>query len=69
MEINIKFNEKIYPLQAIKLAIKDFEHLAKFNLKKDKNYITLTLSQIQPDVKKTIKDEFSNYVLACINKV
>jgi len=43
--------------------------LAKFQVKNTKDYIIVVLSQIQPDIKKTIKDEFSNYVLANVKNV
>lgn len=61
--ILINFDKKLYPLKAIKLAIKEYQKLANFNLVQNKKYIQVELKNIDKDVKEIIKDEFCNYVL------
>jgi hypothetical protein len=59
----INFNPKIYKISCIKKAIKDYSHLAKFDLKQTKKYIKVIISDIEPEFKDKIADEFCNYVL------
>jgi len=61
--ILINFNKRLYPLKGIKLAMKEYQNLANFNLRQKGNYIQVELKNIDKDVKKLIKDEFCNYVL------
>ncbi len=62
--MQIKFNKKIYSLKAIKLAIKDYQGLADFNLEKKGEYILVKLTKIDKEYKGIIKDEFCNYILS-----
>ena len=62
------FNKKIYSFKVIKLAIKDYQKLADFNLKQDKNYIQVEIKNINKEFKKIIKEEFCNYVLGLEKK-
>ena len=62
--ININFNKNLYQLKAIKAAIKEYQELADFNLKKKRDYIQVELKNIDRDLKGIIKDEFCNYVLS-----
>ncbi len=61
--MKIKFNKKIYSLKAIKLAIKDYQKLADFNLEQKGEYIQVELTKIDKNFKEIIKEEFCNYVL------
>lgn len=64
---SVKFNKKIYPLNAIKAAIKSYKNLAKFTFKQDKKYLQVILGGVtDEDLKPIIKDEFCNYVLSLI---
>lgn len=60
----IRFNKEIYSEQAIKKAIKDYAHLANFTFNRNKNYSLVKVKDIQPEIKKSFQDEFSNYVLS-----
>ena len=62
-KILINFNKKIYPLKAVKLAIKEYQKLANFILREKKSYLQVELRDIDKDVVKIIKDEFCNHVL------
>ncbi len=59
----IKFSKKIYKLNAIKSAIKQYQELADFSFEKKDDYIFVKLKKIDKDIEKIIKDEFCNYVL------
>jgi hypothetical protein len=61
--IKISFNKDLYPLKAIKAAIKEYQELADFSLKKKEGYIQVELKNINKGFKPIIKDEFCNYVL------
>ena len=61
--MKIRFDNKIYSLKAIKLAIKDYQGLADFNLDQKKEYTQVELTKINKEFKKIIKEEFCNYVL------
>jgi len=60
----IKFNKKIYRQSALKKAIKNFQRLADFSLKYQGDYFLIKIEKINPETKKTIKDEFLNHVLS-----
>lgn len=64
----LKFNTKIYKKPAIQKAISDHSHLAKFQLKDNKNYIKVKIENIDPGVKDIIADEFANYCLGMTKK-
>lgn len=59
----IKFNKKIYKARAVKLAIKEYQKLADFNLRQKGEHLEVRLTKIDKDLKGIIKDEFCNYVL------
>lgn len=63
----IKFNRRIYKIKAIKSAIKEFKKLADFSLSQKENYIYVSLTNIDKDIKNIIKDEFCNFVLFHMN--
>jgi hypothetical protein len=66
MEV-IKFNKKIYNLEAVKKAIEEFKDLAEFKVKDLDNYIEVEIDKIDNEVKDVLKDEFSNYVLGLMS--
>ena len=66
--ISIAFNKDFYNLRAIKKAIQDYQGLADFEISQNKKAITVELKEIKPEVKKNIRDEFSNYVLALMKQ-
>ena len=61
--ILINFDKRLYNLKAIKLAIKEYQKLANFNLRQKKNYIQVELKNIDKEVRQIIRDEFCNYVI------
>jgi len=66
MEV-IKFNKKIYSLEAVENAIEEYKHLAEFEIKELNDYIEVKIDKIDPEVKNVLKDEFSNYVLGLMS--
>ncbi len=66
MEV-IKFNNKIYKLEAIKRALEEYKSLAKFSLKENDDYIEVEIDEIDQEVKNVLKDEFANYVLGLMS--
>ncbi len=62
----IKFNKKIYKLNAIKSAEKQYKELADFSLEKKGDYFFVKLKNIDKNVEGVIRDEFCNYVLGLI---
>lgn len=59
----INFNKKLYTLKAVRSAIKEYQNLADFNMRRRGSYVQIELKNIDKDVNKIIKDEFRNYVL------
>ncbi|MCX6745855.1 MAG: HxsD-like protein [Candidatus Parcubacteria bacterium] len=66
MEV-IKFNKKIYSLEAVKKAIEEFKSLAEFKIKDLDKYIEVEIDKIDNEYKGILKDEFSNYVLGLMS--
>lgn len=66
--ISIAFNKDFYNLRAIKKAIQAYQGLADFEISQNKKAITVELKETKPEVKKNIRDEFSNYVLALMKQ-
>lgn len=60
----IKFSKKIYNKKAIEMSMADFSELASFSMKKADNYFIVSIDDINKDFLTSIKNEFSNYVLA-----
>ena len=66
--ISIAFNKDFYNLRVIKKAIQAYRGLAGFEISQNKKAIIVELKEIKPEVKKNIRDEFSNYVLALMKQ-
>jgi len=66
MEI-IKFNKKIYNLEAVKKSVAEFKNLANFTIKETDGYIEVTIDKIDNELKGVLKDEFANYVLGLLS--
>jgi hypothetical protein len=66
MEV-IKFNKKIYNLEAVKKAVEEFKNLANFTIKELDGCIEVKMDKIDKSVKNILKDEFSNYVLGLMS--
>ena len=62
--MTIKFNKNFYNIEAVKKSVRAFEKLADFEIKEKKNFIEVTIKNIDKDFKEILSDEFSNYVLA-----
>ena len=62
--MTIKFNKNFYNIEAIKKAIRTYQKLANFEIKEKKNFVEVTIKNIDKDLKNVLTDEFSNYVLA-----
>jgi hypothetical protein len=61
--MEIKLNTKIYKEKAIKQAISSYSHIARFKVKNNKNYINISIDNIEANFKDILADEFVNYVL------
>ena len=59
----IRFNTKIYNKEAIREAVSDYSHLARFSIKEARNYIKVSIDRINMDGEENIVHEFGNYVL------
>ncbi|HDQ22624.1 MAG TPA: hypothetical protein ENN28_01470 [Candidatus Uhrbacteria bacterium] len=64
---SIKFNKKIYTLEAVEKAIEEFKNLADFSLKEAGNYIEVKMDKTDKEVKNILSDEFANYVLGLMS--
>ena len=62
--MTIKFNKNFYNIEAIKKGITAYKKLADFEIKEKKNFVEVTIKNIDKDFKNVLTDEFSNYVLA-----
>ena len=62
--IVINFNKKLYNFKIIQSVAKLYENVADFIFVEKKNYIILTIQNINKEVEDIIKDEFCNYVLS-----
>lgn len=60
----IVFGKKLYKLAALKRTIRAYSGLADFKIKNTRNSYEVFLDKISPEVEASIKDEFSNFVLA-----
>ncbi len=61
--MTINFNNKFYSLKAIKNSVDAYKELAVFTVEKNKNNISVKITDIDNEVKDILKDEFCNYVL------
>ncbi|MFA5188672.1 MAG: HxsD-like protein [Patescibacteria group bacterium] len=66
MEV-IKFNKKIYSLEAIEKAINEFKNLAEFKIKDEADYFEVQIDKIDNEYEGVLKDEFGNYVLGLMS--
>jgi hypothetical protein len=62
--MTINFNSKLYNLKAIKNSVDAYKELAVFTVEKNKNNISVKITDIDNEVKDILKDEFCNYVLS-----
>jgi len=62
----INFNKNIYPLKAIKKTSTLYKKLATFKITERGKYFATKLTNIEKDIKDSIKDEFCNHVLSQI---
>lgn len=60
----IKFDKKLYKLQAVKSAVKDYQDLAAFKVSSNKGYIQVEFKATGKENNQLIKDEFCNYVFS-----
>jgi len=66
----ISFDKRYYNLPAIEAAIKAYQGLAIFNLKKDKSHILVEADKVDEEIKDVFEDEFCNFVLSEVkNKI
>ena len=65
----VVFDKNFYKIKAVENSIRAYQDLALFNIEETANNIKVKISKIDQDVKKIIKDEFCNYVLAETNKI
>lgn len=63
----IRFNKKIYSLEAVKKAIEEFKNLASFTVKDFNGNIEVKIDKIDNEYQGILKDEFSNYVLGLMS--
>lgn len=66
--LSITFNKDFYNLRAIKKAAQAYQGLADFEIAPAKKSIKVTLSNVNPEAKGVIKEEFSNYVLGMMKE-
>lgn len=69
MNKNLNLNKKLYKIKAIKIAIRDFSHLADFDIKKELDYYIVKMKNINKEAADVIIDEFCNYVLYLMKKL
>ncbi len=58
------FSRSLYSPEALREAVKAFEHLGKFELTLGDDEMALTLSDPDPEVADVLLDELGNYALA-----
>lgn len=68
-EDSINFSKKIYPKKAIQSGIEAFKHLAEFKLTNKRNYFNIRIVRLGNEENTTLKDEFSNFILAMIKEI
>jgi hypothetical protein len=62
----IKFHKDLYDLKSINSSVTEFSHLGKFEIRTEKNYISVRIEaedKDDPDLASLVPLEFSNYVL------
>lgn len=64
----INFNRSLYKLSAIEGAIKDFQHLATFKIKKKDHFFAVDINGAEKEIANLLPDEFGNYVLYLMRK-
>ncbi|MDP3043535.1 MAG: HxsD-like protein [bacterium] len=66
--MKLQFNKKIYLKSAVQKAMKDYSHLANFDLSQSKDYFLVEIINMPPELKDVFEDEFSNYALSLMKK-
>jgi len=61
--MNVKFNRKIYTLDALKKSAAAYAEFAEFKIKKEGGYYEVGIALNDPDYKDVIGREFANYVI------
>lgn len=64
----LRFNRKIYTIEAIKSAIQAYKEFSNFKINKKAKYIEVSLKPTGRSNAETLKDEFANYVLFISSK-
>ncbi|PJC83449.1 hypothetical protein CO006_00590 [Candidatus Roizmanbacteria bacterium CG_4_8_14_3_um_filter_35_14] len=59
----LKFHSKLYSLENLKKAIKDYEEIVEFRLIKGKDYNKVEIKILGDFQDENIGDEFKNYAL------
>lgn len=59
-------NEKIYPISAVKSAVRSYKEFADFSVSSKKGRIFVKISEIGGEFRRTLKDEFLNYLLGVV---
>ncbi len=62
--VSIRFDKEFYTLEAVKKAVNDYNGIATFEVKKNKDSIEVRASNVDNDVTDIFEDEFCNYVLS-----
>ncbi len=62
-KIRIKFHKELYPVAAIKKAIKDFEEVARMLFEKQKEYYLVSIDNPKIGNELLVRNNFINYVL------
>lgn len=62
--MKLKFSKNFYSLEAAQNSVKAYRKLADFEIKEKKDFIEITIKNIDKDFKHILADEFSNYFLA-----
>ena len=64
--MTIRFNKEVYPIQAIKAAVKAYKGITVFTLENQKHFIVVNLNTKKntKEVAPNLTNEFCNYVLS-----
>jgi len=66
--IRVKFDKKLYTLEAIKQAAQVYQDWADFDIKENKEEIEVDINS-EEENERVIRDEFGNYVLALMKNL
>lgn len=67
--MQIKFKKELYDLEAIKVAVQDYQNagIGNFEIEEDEDYIIVLYDSVEK-IKK-LREEFCNYVLAKMKQI